>query len=158
MTAIRRLQRKLTSLSANIPKVAERVTKKVMLHAYRRLIMLTPKGYTGQTRRSWKIRRLSMGSDVAYSVFNESKIMRFLEHGTSDHGPRTAKYLFIPLNRKTALGGVSKSSEFGTDYVLSKRVKGIKALKITEKRAKIVRRMQRTSLRGGIIDLIKQIF
>jgi len=122
--------------------------RKVSMHAMRRLISETPKGYTGQTRKSWKIERHGSEKSFGFSINNESRIMKFLEFGTKDHGPKTARFLFIPLNRKTALGGLRKNSKFGKDYVLTKRVKGIKALNITSKRARIVDKQVDATLRS----------
>ena len=56
--------------------------------------------------------------------------MFFLEKGTKDHGPKTKKVLYIPLNRKAALGGWNEELQMGVDYILRRKVKGIKAMHI----------------------------
>lgn len=153
---IRKVQRSIRHLEQNLRAGSARGVRKVAMHAYRKLILETPKGYTGQTRRSWKI--LSLGSStsgVGFSVVNSSKVMRYLEHGTKSHGPRKSKFLFIPLNRKTAMSGFGKSSEFGKDYVLTKRVKGITPMKIVEKRGRIVDRQVDAMLNAVANDCLR---
>lgn len=55
---------------------------------------------------------------------NESKVMKFLDEGTKDHGPVRARMLYIPLTRKAALG-YRKGLNFGVDFILAKHVKGM---------------------------------
>lgn len=117
------------------PKKQDPIARKVAWVVHRRMVQQTPKKWTGQTRRSWKVNHLGPGR---YSVTNYSKVMFWLEHGTKAHGPRKAKALLIPLTRKAALAGarvVANSEGFtrGKDYIFVKRVRGIKALKLQEK-------------------------
>ena len=139
-TDVANLQRSLNRLQNGLVKSLNMGVRKIAMHAYKRLIQETPKGHTGQTRRSWKLLNIGSGNVLGFSVGNESRVMKFLEYGTKAHGPRTAKNLFIPLNRKTALGGLTKSSKFGRDYVFAKKVSGIKPMGITKKRSRIVDR------------------
>ena len=124
-------------------KGVDSVVKKVAWVTHRRLVQRTPKKWTGNTRKSWRTYRLGPAN---YSVTNLSKVMVFLENGTRAHGPKRAKRLFIPLTRKAALAGPRKVMEsmksgsareggktpykIGKDFVLAKRVKGIKARRI----------------------------
>jgi hypothetical protein len=106
---------------------------------YRELVQLTPKRYTGITRREWKMEKVGPGQRL---VFNNSKTMLWLEKGTGNAGtatsrggyiyPATKKFLFIPLNARAAIGGWSPSLVRGTDYLLARRVRGIKAMHIVE--------------------------
>lgn len=89
-----------------------------------------PKGkgfVTGQTANKWFAKKLSFGK---YQIYSTSKVALFLEQGTRAHGPKTAKFLYIPL-RKNALVW-RKGMIFGKDYILAKRVKGIDAMHYLE--------------------------
>ena len=95
--------------------------------SFGRMVRATPKGYTGYTRQSWELQRTGRGE---WWIHNDNKVMRFLEYGTRAHGPVRAKALYIPLNRRAAIGGWRRGLVFGQDYVLAKRVKGIKPMGI----------------------------
>jgi len=103
------------------------VVEKVAAKSLRRIVRATPKGYTGLTRQSWEMIKTD---DAEWWINNDYKVMRFLEYGTAAHGPKTKKALYIPLNRRAAIGGWHEKLRFGKDYVLAKRVKGIKAMGI----------------------------
>lgn len=119
---------------------------------HQRLTQRTPRRWTGNTAKAWKVVELPSG-EVA--VTNPTKAMLYLERGTKAHGPRKAKRLFIPLTRKAAQAGArgvmsaNKAASnaalwasygtgkkkkiklpfiYGKDYVFAKRVKGIKAM------------------------------
>jgi hypothetical protein len=94
----------------------------------RNLVQKTPKKWTGQTRRQWRSAPITGG----WTVTNDSKVMRFLERGTKAHGPKRAKMLFIP-KVPSAMFGYRQGMVFGVHYILTKRVAGIKAMKIVEK-------------------------
>ena len=93
----------------------------------RRLVTATPKKWTGQVRREWQV--LPQGSSVI--VTNPSKIMFFLEKGTRAHGATNGKFLYIPLHPAAAMWrpGLKR----GRDFILTKRVRGIKARRIAER-------------------------
>lgn len=130
--------------------------KKVAVHAMGRLIQQTPKGFTGQTRRSWSLLNYSSGTSVGFELNNKTRTMRFLEFGTKAHGPKRSKFLYIPKNRKASFGW-DNSLKFGKDYILTKRVSGIKALKIVERRRKIVER-QGSAVMNRILKAAIQAF
>lgn len=88
------------------------------------LVKKTPMRWTGMVRRSWQVAR----TGNSYIITNVNKVMVFLEGGTKAHGATGGKRLFIPLTKKAAFGG--GKLKYGSDYVLAKRVKGIKALHI----------------------------
>lgn len=97
------------------------------------LVEATPKRWTGLTRQAWSVTKTGDGERL---VSNSSKIMQFLEKGTGlDTGgwiyPKSKMLLYIPLTA-TASYGWQPGMQFGVDYVLAKRVRGIKAMKIVE--------------------------
>jgi hypothetical protein len=94
----------------------------------RDVVKATPQKWFGQVRKAWQYERKALGHHV---VVNRNKIMRFLEEGTgaSSGGyiyPKTKKALYIPL-KASAAAGWRPGLVYGTDYVLAKRVRGIKA-------------------------------
>jgi hypothetical protein len=81
----------------------------------------TPKK-TGATQRSWYVAKAGEGE---YKIATPNKVALFLEEGTKAHGPKRAKFLYIPLRPGAATW--RKGFVFGKDYILVKRVKGITA-------------------------------
>ena len=142
---VRRLQRiRRTIRSGEANRVIERVAWQV--HA--KLVNRTPKGYTGNTRKSWKVeKQLGLG----YAVSNTSKVMAWLEEGTRPHGPVEAGALFIPLNKKAAHRGPISPAQReagetnglirGQDFILARRVDGIRALRIVQRMRPVARRL-----------------
>ncbi len=108
------------------PRAIDRLIALEAAITHARIVQLTPKGYTGNTRRQWRYEKTPSG----WRVINEHKVMKFLEGGTRAHGAKGGKSLYIPLNRAAAIGGWHRGLRYGVDYVLAKRVKGIKALHI----------------------------
>lgn len=107
----------------------QKVLEETAQEARKDLIELTPKK-SGGTRAGWQV---YPGEDGGRKVQNTEASMLYLEEGTRDHGPVHAKSLFIPL-RPTVLpkkGGGSKY-KFGVDFILTKKVKGIKAMNIVQ--------------------------
>lgn len=126
------------------------VLNRVALKSMSRLIQRTPKGFTGLTRQKWTIIKVS---GRGYIVTNSSKVMLFLERGTKAHGPVTAKFLYIPLNRAAAIGGWHPGLQIGADYVLARRVRGIRAMNIVQSERPIIL----ASLRQEMIRFIREI-
>jgi hypothetical protein len=121
-------------------KMDKEVLARVAWEAHSRLVLATPKGWTGNTRQRWRVVQVS---GRGYRVTNGHKVMLWLEFGTKAHGPKTAKALFIPLTRSAALGGYKPGMKFGKDFILRKRVKGIKAMHIVRKeRARVKDRLR----------------
>ena len=149
-------QRKLQALKrALTKKETDPVVQKVAWRTYARLVEKTPKGYTGQTRREWSVYK-NTGSEGGYIVTNQSKVMLFLEKGTRDHGPVRARALYIPLNRKAAVGGWTPSLQIGTDYILRTRVKGIKAMRIVANQRPITLRWMKDAMRAHIQNVLSK--
>lgn len=78
---------------------------------------------TGALRQSWKVLKKGQGE---YAIVSLSKVALFLEAGTKAHGPKTAKFLYIPLRPNAAVW--REGLVLGKDYILTKRVKGITAM------------------------------
>ena len=148
---IKEVARDLDKINFKLRSGIQMGVRKVAVHAFKKLITETPKGYTGQTRKSWSLTNYGGQKRAGFTISNSSRVMKYLEDGTKAHGPKKAKFLFIPLNRKTAMGGLNKSSKFGKDYVLTKKVKGIKGIHIVRKRSRIVDR-QVKSMVGKILN------
>ena len=91
------------------------------------LVAATPKRWFGQVRGSWRVEAPKLATR---KVVNPHKVMRFLEFGTANKGtgfitPKNKKFLYIPLNRRASFGW-NKSLVYGRDYILKKKVRGIK--------------------------------
>jgi hypothetical protein len=119
-----------TSVKENLSHDAQQaVLEETAQVARRDLIELTPKK-SGGARAGWQV---YPGEDGGRKVQNSEANMLYLEEGTRDHGPAHAKSLFIP-QRPTVLpkkGGGSKYV-FGVDFILTKHVRGIKAMHIVQ--------------------------
>ena len=107
----------------SIEKLKE-VLKKVVEQSTDNLREKTPVKWTGNVKASWVTEELTDG----FQIKNTNVVMLYLEKGTKAHGPVTAKRLYIPLKPEAAQW--SKGLKFGVDFVLAKRVKGIRALNI----------------------------
>lgn len=129
--------------------------ERTAFRAQRDLVSNTPKRWTGITRRSWGITKPGPGQRL---IRNSSKVMIFLEEGTGNAGtptshggyiyPKTKRYLFIPLNARAALQGWLPGMKFGVDYVLAKRARGIKAMKIVAKYRPIAQQNLKNEVRA----------
>jgi len=161
-----------SGLSKKIKKLTRALNKTKMTGVVRkaafvtrdRLVKKTPKRWTGQTRRGWKVDKVSEGH---YVVYNKSKVMLFLEKGTKGSKPKKAKFLFIPLTRRAFLAGgkgvyaANKAAKeaggtpkfkFGKDFVLAKKAKGIKPLHIVRD----ARSFSRITLKAAMRQYIKK--
>ena len=125
----RLLRRQIYALGQTLDRSAglDATVRDVAQEVHGWLKVLTPIKWTGNTRKSWIVRR-NMGA--SYTVTNTSKIMLFLEVGTRAHGPVRARFLYIPL--KPGAARWNSSLIRGVDYILTKRVRGIRARKIVE--------------------------
>lgn len=88
--------------------------------------------YEGQrefvkTLQSKSIDWVVLKDGAGYTVASTNKVALFLEDGTKAHGPVNAKYLYIPLRPNAAVW--RRGLVRGKDFILTKRVKGIKARK-----------------------------
>lgn len=136
-----RAERKLKLLKAVVsePALEEPIEQSAWI-VHREIVLLTPKRWTGDLRRRWMIARPSTTSRI---VRNTSKVMLFIERGTGRAGsptsrggyiyPKTKRFLFIPLRASAALTGWRKGMRWGVDFILRRRVRGIKARRIIRK-------------------------
>lgn len=113
------------------PDGIDQVADKVALKTLAELVQNTPQRWFGQVRKSWQVQTPRTGARL---VVNDNKIMWFLEYGTKDHGPVSAKALFIPLTRAAAMG-YQRGMRFGQDFVMAKRVRGITPRLIAQQQA-----------------------
>ena len=107
----------------SIEKLKE-VLKKVVEQSTDNLREKTPVKWTGNVKASWVTEELKDG----FRIKNTNVVMIYLEKGTKAHGPVTAKRLYIPLKPEAVQW--SKGLKFAEDFVLAKRVRGIRALNI----------------------------
>lgn len=125
----------------------EGVLHRVAIESHGRVVMATPKRWTGLTRRAWQLFRRP-GSRL---VTNDTKVMKFLEFGTANQGrgyiypkirsglgwnKRRKKALYIPLTASAAHTGYKPGMKVGKDFLLAKRVRGIKPRRIAQKESR----------------------
>ena len=125
------------------------------------LIERTPKRWTGLTRRAWEVQRVGPGARM---VTNKSKVMLFLEEGTGNAGtptsnggyiyPKSKKFLFIPKTSTASLTGWRAGMKYGIDFILARRVRGIKALRIVAG----FRGRAREILKGEMQSFLQNLF
>jgi len=130
------------------------VVERVALWAIAQLKLRTPKAKLagGNTRRAWQgPNKVRPGVRL---IENDSKVMRFLEEGTRAHGPVTAKMLYIPLTVR-ALSGWHSGLVRGTDYILTRWVRGIAAMWIVRGVRKEALVMLKAAMRDHIRALVK---
>lgn len=132
-------QKKLAKVQAALQQDRiDRVVERVALKSLRSVVMATPKRWNvSQIRRTWKVEKPEMGARL---VKNDNKVMLYLEEGTADKGtgwitPKKKKFLFVPLRKEAAMGW-HKGLKLGVDYLLKKKVHGIKPRKIAAAEAK----------------------
>lgn len=137
------VRQKLQRLSRALdPALADFPVNKTAQQTLTTMKRETPKRFTGQTRRSWSASRIV---PMVWIVENTSKVMRFLEFGTKAHGPKRAKALFIPLDRRTAMAGpdgvmnASPEDRQRYNFIFRKWVAGIKAHRIVRNHLPVAR-------------------
>jgi hypothetical protein len=136
------------------PEAIDPIIEREAWFTLHRLVNKTPRKWFGQVKMGWQVEKPRTGERI---VVNRNKVMKFLEHGTANGGtgyiyPRTKKALFIPLNRKAAGGWspglVMQRMVRGAlgwflqkgDYILAKRVRGIKPMHIVKSEAAEVKK------------------
>ena len=103
---------------------------------------------TGETAGSWRVDKLG---GLVYNVLSTSKVALFLEKGTKAHGPKFKKFLYIPLKASARVW--RKGLIFGRDYILTKKVRGIKAWNYLQPQA--VKSLE--NLRAAIIKILRKV-
>lgn len=109
------------------------VLQRAAARVLREVVERTPKRWFGQVRRSWQI---VTKDDQTVAVQNPHKVMGYLEFGTANEGtgfiyPKRAKALYIPLNRRASFKWTPELEE-DVDYVVRKRVRGIRPRRIAQ--------------------------
>ncbi len=144
---------------AMTPEAIDKVVDRAGLETHAVLVQATPKRWFGQVRKSWAVQKPESGVRI---VRNDNKVMLFLEEGTKAHGPkeiygpliegqkRQKNFLFVPI-RQEAAGGWKPSLKFGVDYLLLKRVRGIRARHIV----RTERPRAQARLKNGMKALVK---
>lgn len=125
--------RLLAKIRTAIAEQTETVLERAAVRVLREVVERTPKRWFGQVRRSWQIVR----EKNCRLIKNPHKVMGYLEFGTADEGrgfiyPQNKKALYIPFNRKASFGW-SEELQKDEDYILRKRVHGIKPRRIVER-------------------------
>lgn len=110
---------------------------------------------TGITRRRWTVLKNGTGSRL---VVNDSKVMKFLEEGTGQTTggyiyPKSKKFLYIPLRHGATVW--RPGLKFGKDFVLARRVRGIKALHLVRNFIPKAKEILRTEMRRYLEKIIK---
>lgn len=139
------------SVDATIARAAARVLREV--------VERTPKRWFGQVRRSWQM--VKGEKPGQWVVRNPHKVMRYLEFGTANEGtgfiyPKRARALYIPLNRKASFGW-NADLEYGEDYILRRRVRGIKPRRIVARMRPFVESALLYEMRATIRNAIAGI-
>lgn len=173
----REVKAKLAKLRTGLTPASQRgLIRKAADVWHGRMTRRTPRRWTGDTAKAWKVFHLP-GGEV--ELTNISKTMVMLEKGTKAHGPKKAKRLFIPLTKKAAQAGARgviranrqwslnhtfapKSAKRGKppfimfhDFVWAKRVKGIKAMWIVRTARIEARASYRTMMTLHIRNILK---
>lgn len=113
------------------PENIDPIVHTVALKTLADVVQKTPKRWFGQVRAAWHIEKPGVG---VRTVVNSNKVMKFLEEGTANAGtgwiyPKVKKFLYIPLVRAAAAGW-HEGLRRGVDYILRRRVRGIKPIAI----------------------------
>lgn len=156
---LKRLRKALT------PQVQDSILQKSAYLWHARMVMATPKRWTGQTRKMWRVIPMPSSRGSGWTVVNTSKVMVFLERGTKAHGPKNAKRLFVPLTRRAAMAGprvvvaeliaarqAKRRPKYrvGKDFVFAKRVRGIRAMWIIRHALPFMRTTTKMAMRQFI--------
>lgn len=109
-------------------EVTNSIVQRVGLQMFAEIVAATPVRWFGAVRAAWRFIPTQSGSIIR----NDSKVFRFLDQGTKDHGPVQARFLYVPLTKQAASGWRSALKR-GIDYILTKKVRGIKALRLIDR-------------------------
>lgn len=135
------------------PEAVDKIVDRAGFETQAALVTATPKKWFGQVRRGWNV---TAPAKMERLVSNPNKIMRFLEFGTANGGQgfiqaKNKKALFIALARRAAAGWNS-ALKYGLDYILRRRVRGIKPRHIVEnERPRAIERV-----REGVKALVRK--
>ena len=139
LRALEKIQRGFAS-GSHLP-----VLERVAWESFKRLVSATPKRFTGATRAAWQVIR---AGDRGYVIRNPSRVMNYLEHGTKAHGPVAAKFLYIPLRAGAMVW--HRGLVRGSDYILARRVRGIRAMHIARNEQRLLVPIVRARMRAWV--------
>lgn len=146
----KRLRRGAKEIEIDVRKLLRRL----MNTTKTRLKRAVPKR-SGATVQSIKYRERKSLSTLTFEVYSESQIMTFLELGTKAHGPKKAKALFIPLTAAARSAG--KGKNFGRDFILAKKVRGIKKGEYFKKEERRQRKRIPRQVQSRIAKTLKRV-
>lgn len=166
-TSVPATLKKLKKLrKALTPAVQDSILQKSAHLWHARMVLATPKRWTGQTAKSWRVVPAPSTRGSGWTVVNTSRVMVFLERGTRAHGPKPPnKRLFVPLTRRAAMAGprvvvaeliaarqAKRRPKYrvGRDFVFAKRVRGIRAMWIIRHALPFMRTTTKMAMRQFI--------
>ena len=132
------------------PSQIKRATRVAANDVKRELESRTPV-FTGKTKKSWVVSRRGHG----WAVYNKTLVAEFLDKGTKAHGAVGGGLLFVPRTvkaRKAGVKGIGRLKR-GKDFVMVKRVRGIKAKKILQ--ISKIRKIYRERMEGYINKAVR---
>jgi hypothetical protein len=146
------------------PEKLDRIVDRVAFKTLAQLVRASPKKWFGQIRSGWRITKPAEGSRkldidpsrVTASGTSVADIAKFVDQGTANNGqgyiyPKHSKRLYIPLKRTAIVW--REGLRYGKDYVLARRVKGIKGRKFVAP----VRREAHKNLNDALIALVQKL-
>lgn len=157
-----RARRKLEAVRAAISeeqrdRVVERAAFETLRFAVietKKLIGVRPDGTRwniAKPENQWRVEKPRPGTRA---LVNPAKEMRFLDSGTKSHGPVSAGKLYVPLRRRAAAGWRA-GLKFGVDYVLTDRVRGMKATHVVDRIRAFAKRILFELMREHIKAAVK---
>lgn len=135
---INKVRADLAKKARNLEKMADRLTAKEAFKTHADLVSSTPRRWTGDTRRAWRVRKMG---NAHYKIYNDTNVMFWLEEGTNRRTPKKSKRLFIPMRYTSwKQGGYKKGMKWSRDFVYAKSARGIKPLGLLPKQSKVTYR------------------
>lgn len=127
-----------------------RLVQRVALIMFSQAVAITPVRWFGAVRASWQFRPTPTGAIIQ----NNNRAFLFIDQGTRDHGPVTKRFLYVPLT-KTAAAGWRPGLKRGIDYILTKKVRGIKAQHIIARLREAANALLKQEFKNYLRDLIR---
>jgi len=146
------------------PEVLDRIVDKAAFQTLALLVKASPKKWFGQIRSGWKVRNTGPAKrkieidpeKMSAGGTSVAAIAKFVDQGTANNGqgfifPKRAKRLYIPLRRRAIIW--RQGFKYGTDYVLARKVRGIKGRRFVRP----VRFESRKILTGLILAHVRKL-
>jgi hypothetical protein len=127
----------------------------VALRTFQAAVQATPVRFFGQVRASWQFIPTQTGAIIR----NPNKIFLFIDQGTANQGagyiyPKVKKFLFVALTRAAA-GGWHAGLVRGVDYILKKKVRGIKPIHLMDRLRAFANAALKQEFKNYIRELIR---